>query len=138
MSRAFGDFDYKCNDTLGVAEQAVVPIADVRVHTRNPETDVCLVLACDGIWDVMENQEVVDFVQNQVAIKSDTSPDSLLPDVADVLLHECLGRESRDNMSAILVSLRPINNNNTNIDNNAAASSSTLMPPKALDFGSAK
>uniref|UniRef100_A0A7S4AI21 PPM-type phosphatase domain-containing protein n=1 Tax=Pseudo-nitzschia australis TaxID=44445 RepID=A0A7S4AI21_9STRA len=138
VSRAFGDFDYKCNDTLGVAEQAVVPIADVRVHTRNPETDVCLVLACDGIWDVMENQEVVDFVQNQVAIKSDTSPDSLLPDVADVLLHECLGRESRDNMSAILVSLRPINNNNTNIDNNAAASSSTLMPPKALDFGSAK
>eukprot|EP00536_Pseudo-nitzschia_multiseries_P006378 jgi/Psemu1/286428/fgenesh1_pg.134_\ len=135
VSRAFGDFDYKANDNLGETEQAVVPIADVKVHTRNAETDLYLVLACDGIWDVMDNQDVVDFLQTHLNAnsnsKSDTSSESLLPDVADVLLHECLGRESRDNLSAIVVSLQPnISSSNSNI------TTPESMPPKALDFGS--
>jgi len=133
VSRAFGDFDYKANENLGETEQAVVPVADVRVHTRNPDTDLFLVLACDGIWDVMENQDVVDFVQAQLKNKSEhTSADSLLPDVADVLLHECLGRESRDNLSAILVSLQQQQ------QPGGGASTPAPMPPKALDFGSPK
>lgn len=126
VSRAFGDFDYKANKTLGELEQAVIPIADVKVYTRVLAKDLYLVLACDGIWDVMQNHEVVDFVQEQVEIKSGTSPDSLLPDVADVLINECLRRESRDNMSAIVISLQADNNSRN----------STNMPPKALDFGS--
>lgn len=133
VSRAFGDFDYKANKTLSELEQAVIPLADVTVHTRRPESDLYMVLACDGIWDVMENDEVIDLVRTQVRVKADTSEDSLLPDVADVLLQECLGKDSRDNMSAILVSLQTNNNNNTTVNND-----NDTISPKTLDFGSPK
>ena len=129
VSRAFGDFDYKANNTLSELEQAVIPLADVTVHTRCPDSDLYMVLACDGIWDVMENYEVTELVRTQVKVKAEYSRDSLLPDVADVLLQECLGKDSRDNMSAILVSLQSKNDITVNNDNDTIA-------PKTLDFGS--
>jgi len=132
VSRAFGDFDYKANKTLGEAEQAVVPLADVVVHTRNQSNDLYLVLACDGIWDVLDNASVIELVRTQSALKEATSGDSLLPDVADVLLQECLSKESRDNLSAILVSLGPSSESTINHSNETEDSD---MPPKTLDFG---
>jgi len=129
VSRAFGDFDYKMNTQLSEVEQAVIPLADITVHRRRPGSDLYLLLACDGIWDVMGNEEVIDYVQAQMNAKADTSGTSLLPDVADVLLQECLHKESRDNMTAILVCLQPGNNTTNNTD---------TMAPKALDFGSPK
>ena len=130
VSRAFGDFDYKANKQLSELEQAVIPLADVIVHTRKPNNDLYLVLACDGIWDVMENDDVIDVIERQVKIKSEISPESLLPDVADVLLQECLGKDSRDNMSAIVVSLQP----NRIIEKKNDAEDA--FTPKTLDFGS--
>jgi len=129
LSRAFGDFDYKCNTELAENEQAVIPIADVQVHKRDPRNDLLLVLACDGVYDVMNNQEVMDYVHHQVEIKSKALSETLLPDIADALLMECLKRGSRDNMSAILVSLQP---------SLTSASSPTNMAPKMLDFESPK
>jgi len=128
VSRAFGDFDYKANNQLQASEQSVIPIAEVRVHKRDPKKDIFLFLACDGIWDVMENHEVMDFVQRQMKIKSETSFNTILPDVADVLLQQCLHRESRDNMSCILINLQPGPN----------TSPAPHMPPKALNFESPK
>ena len=31
-----------------------------------PDDDAFLVMACDGLWDVMTNQEVVDFVVSRL------------------------------------------------------------------------
>eukprot|EP00531_Pseudo-nitzschia_arenysensis_P009678 CAMPEP_0116147886 /NCGR_PEP_ID=MMETSP0329-20121206/18021_1 /TAXON_ID=697910 /ORGANISM="Pseudo-nitzschia arenysensis, Strain B593" /LENGTH=706 /DNA_ID=CAMNT_0003643899 /DNA_START=98 /DNA_END=2218 /DNA_ORIENTATION=+ len=131
VSRAFGDFDYKANTTLSEVEQAIIPLAEVKIHTRNDD-DLYLVLACDGIWDVMNNEQAIEVVQQQVEIKTKYSPDSLLPDVADGLLQECLEKESRDNLSAIVVSL------NSSKATTTAASNETneTFQPKALDFGS--
>ena len=127
VSRSFGDFDYKANDQLQASDQSVISIAEVRVHQRDPSKDLFLFLACDGIWDVMKNHEVMDFVQQQIEIKAETSFNTILPDVADVLLQECLRRESRDNMSCILINLQPRPNTTT-------MSSHSSMAPKALHF----
>lgn len=40
-------------------DQKVSPIPDIILQTRNPEQDEFVVVACDGIWDVMSNQECV-------------------------------------------------------------------------------
>lgn len=60
MSRSFGDFYMKQNSHLPPEKQAVIAVPEVMTHTRGP-SDAFLVLACDGIYDVMTNQEVVDF-----------------------------------------------------------------------------
>ena len=45
---------------------AAVP--DVTVTNLTPDFEFIL-LACDGIWDVLTNQEVVDFVRTRIASK---------------------------------------------------------------------
>lgn len=58
MSRALGDFRYKRNTALKVHEFPVICYPDVAVHRRSGRKDEVLVLACDGVWDVMTNSEV--------------------------------------------------------------------------------
>ena len=66
VSRAFGDFEYKANTELAADEQAVVAVPEIQSHVRDADRDMYLVLACDGVWDVMSNQEVGDFVVKHV------------------------------------------------------------------------
>lgn len=56
-----------------------------------------LVLACDGIWDVMSNPEVAEFLMARPMASQDD-----LKKAAEALLEECLTRGSRDNMSVVL------------------------------------
>jgi serine/threonine protein phosphatase PrpC len=109
VARAYGDFDYKTNEDLGPEAQAVTCVPDVVVHRREQDQDQFLVLACDGIWDVMSNEDVHDFVKNEVE-KMGENPlevDALLPEIGDALLDKCLEKGSLDNMSAMVVSLKP-------------------------------
>jgi protein phosphatase PTC2/3 len=109
VSRAFGDFEYKANDKLGPEGQAVSCIPDVIVHQRD-EKDTFLILATDGVWDVMSNEDVKDLVveQQQVKIKTRTGvADTLLSDVGETLLDTCYRKGAWDNMSTIVVSLSP-------------------------------
>ncbi|XP_002741378.3 putative protein phosphatase 2C T23F11.1, partial [Saccoglossus kowalevskii] len=66
LSRALGDFVFKKNDKKKAEEQIVTAVPDVIVKdiTDNHEF---VVLACDGIWDVLSNQEVIDFVRTRIA-----------------------------------------------------------------------
>lgn len=116
-SRAFGDFEYKTNKDLPADQQAVVAVPDVIVRPRSND-DLYLIVACDGIWDVMSPQEVGDFVLQHMPKEPDQSKVALV-DVADKLLHECLNAGSRDNMSAVVV---------------AFGDASELPPRKVLDF----
>lgn len=63
MSRAIGDFRYKLNPNLPFHEQLVIPVPDISVHERNRKNDYVLVVACDGVWDAMSNDEAAVFTQ---------------------------------------------------------------------------
>ncbi|CAN0484209.1 unnamed protein product, partial [Hapterophycus canaliculatus] len=54
VSRALGDFQYK-DDHLPVEECKVSPAPETRSVPRSPK-DEFLIVACDGIWDVMSNE----------------------------------------------------------------------------------
>ena len=69
--------------------------------------DFFFVLACDGVWDVMSNQDVVDFVSRQ--LREARTP----ADAAANLLDACLASNPRDtkgigcdNMTAIIICLK--------------------------------
>ncbi|KHN82547.1 Protein phosphatase 1A [Toxocara canis] len=97
VSRALGDFEYKAVPGLNVTQQLVSPEPDVYPIERDPKDDEFLLLACDGIYDVMDNRELCDFVQSRLRITDDLSS------VANQVLDACLSKGSRDNMTVILV-----------------------------------
>lgn len=66
LSRAIGDHSYKMNKDLSDREQMITALPDVRKLTINPTEDEFMVLACDGIWNFMSSQEVVDFVKERL------------------------------------------------------------------------
>ncbi|XP_065833467.1 protein phosphatase 1A-like isoform X2 [Oscarella lobularis] len=99
LSRGLGDKSFKMNRTLGQTEQMVSPVPVVDVRERRDD-DQFVIIACDGIWDVMENQEAVDFVAKRMQIVDD------LTKVASDMVDECLYRGSKDNMTVIIVAFQ--------------------------------
>lgn len=96
VSRALGDFDYKRCTDLKPNEQLVSPEPDISVNERDGN-DEFLFLACDGIFDVMTNEEVIAYISRQLTLTDN------LAEICSNLLDLCLHKNSRDNMSAILV-----------------------------------
>jgi len=62
VSRALGDFVYKRCEAVSAEHQAVTAFPEIIGVGRQRDKDQFIVLACDGIWDVMSSQEVVDKV----------------------------------------------------------------------------
>ncbi len=54
MTRSIGDRNAK---TVGVIATPIV----TQIHI-NDNSISCLIMASDGVWDVMSNQEVVEFI----------------------------------------------------------------------------
>jgi serine/threonine protein phosphatase PrpC len=112
VARAFGDYDYKSNEDLSPARQAVVCTPDIVVRDRDSE-DMFLILACDGVWDVMSNDDVGLFVTKAVTAVTASLPEEegdpvdagVLASVGDSLLDHCLKQGSTDNMSVLIVAL---------------------------------
>jgi protein phosphatase 1B len=98
VSRALGDYVYKVSPSLPAEAQQVSPEPEVKVVARDAAADQFLVLACDGIWDVMTNEEVAAWIVGQVGEGVES-----LTELAELLLDECLARGSRDNMSVVIV-----------------------------------
>lgn len=83
VSRALGDFEYKNVEGRGPCEQLVSPEPEIFVRDRE-ENDEFLVLACDGIWDVMSNEELCEFIRYRLKITDD------LESIASDVINTCL------------------------------------------------
>ncbi|KAI5478743.1 hypothetical protein MNV49_004668 [Pseudohyphozyma bogoriensis] len=105
LSRALGDFEFKQNTSLDAEHQIVTADPDVIVHEPTPE-DEFLVIACDGIWDVLSSQQVIDFVRLSI---SERKP---LDKICEDLMDRCLAPDSDwggvgcDNMTALIVAIK--------------------------------
>ncbi|CAF4551158.1 unnamed protein product, partial [Rotaria sp. Silwood1] len=65
LSRAIGDHAYKKTPKLPPEEQAITALPDIRTLTLENQ-DEFMVIACDGIWNFMSSQDVVDFVRGRL------------------------------------------------------------------------
>lgn len=100
VSRAFGDFQYKTRSDLHPAEQKVSPQPDLEIHERSHEEDDVLILACDGVWDVLTSEAAVDFVRD-LFLQGEHNVGL----VAEELIDVALDQGSRDNISAVVARL---------------------------------
>ncbi|CAI4230437.1 unnamed protein product [Auanema sp. JU1783] len=102
LSRALGDFWFKKNEKMPPEEQIVTAYPEV-IKDELTEDHEFMVLACDGIWDVMSNQEVVDFIRERLADKRDPQT------ICEELLTRCLAPDCQmgglgcDNMTVVIV-----------------------------------
>lgn len=101
LSRAFGDFHYKGNEQLPAEQQIVSPFPEVKSIELNDDVDFIL-LACDGIWDVLSSEEVVEFVISRLE-------QSMEPGlICEQLTTRCLATDYElvigcDNMTVLLI-----------------------------------
>ncbi|EEA07283.1 protein phosphatase 2C, putative [Cryptosporidium muris RN66] len=68
MSRTLGDLQYKNDETLKPEEQKITAFPDIRIIPLTTEDEFCI-LACDGIWDVVDNQLCVDIVRKKMILQ---------------------------------------------------------------------
>jgi len=87
LSRALGDFEFKQKSALSPEKQAITADPDVTVHDITGE-DEFIVLACDGIWECLSSQQVVDFVRLKV------SEGHALSDIVEMLCDHCLAPDN--------------------------------------------
>ncbi|KAG8636198.1 protein phosphatase 2C 56 [Manihot esculenta] len=100
MSRAIGD---------RYLRPWIIPVPEITFMTRTDE-DECLILASDGLWDVMTNEEVGDVARRllrrwrRTMVSDEISPAQA---VADNLTEIAYSKNSYDNISIVVVDLKP-------------------------------
>ena len=105
LSRAIGDLEYKRSKTLPAHEQIVTAHPEITV-TELKEGDEFLIIACDGIWDVLTSQQTVDYVRQRI------DADVPLSKICEQLADECMAPDTKgtgigcDNMSVVIVLLK--------------------------------
>lgn len=99
VSRALGDFSYKTRPDLDPREQKITCFPDVTIHERTEGDDV-LILACDGLWDVMSSEEAVNTARRIFA-----SGETSMVKIAEEMLDLALDKGSKDNISAVVARL---------------------------------
>jgi protein phosphatase 2C family protein 2/3 len=105
VSRAIGDFDFKDRPDLPWTDQAVTAKPDI-TEIEMTRDDSFIVIACDGIWEVLSNEEVCQFVRESLAATNDD-----VGLVCEMLLDKCLAPVAPglgcDNMTAVIVKFSP-------------------------------
>ncbi|XP_075169983.1 putative protein phosphatase CG10417 [Haematobia irritans] len=107
LSRALGDHAYKMTPNLPAEEQMISALPDIKKLIITPE-DEFMVLACDGIWNYMTSEEVVEFVR--LRLKDETKK---MSEICEELFDACLAPNTLgdgtgcDNMTAVIVRFKP-------------------------------
>ncbi|XP_047322868.1 probable protein phosphatase 2C 6 [Impatiens glandulifera] len=107
MSRSIGDRYLK---------PWIIPDPEVMFIPRTKDDD-CLILASDGLWDVMTNEEVVDLARKRIIVwhkkNGTTLPsergegiDPASQAAAEYLCNRALQKGSKDNITVIVVDLK--------------------------------
>jgi len=88
VSRAIGDISLK---------EVVIPDPAIKEEKRTEE-DEFVVLASDGLWDVMKYQEVCDFIKEQLQTSTRKA-------ISQLVLDEALKRKTNDNCTVMIIFL---------------------------------
>eukprot|EP00088_Acartia_fossae_P059463 TRINITY_DN7062_c0_g1_i2.p1 TRINITY_DN7062_c0_g1~~TRINITY_DN7062_c0_g1_i2.p1 ORF type:complete len:448 (-),score=184.56 TRINITY_DN7062_c0_g1_i2:731-1882(-) len=109
LSRAIGDHAYKQNKTLPLKDQMISSQPDIKELDIDPVKDSWMILACDGIWNSMSSEEVVQFVNERIQ----GTDEGKLSSICEELFDHCLADDTLgdgtgcDNMTAVIVKFKP-------------------------------
>lgn len=94
-SRALGAFKYKADEAKPAEKQKVSSVPDI--YEWEAKRGDLLILACDGVWDELSNQQVVD----DVCKASEGDLKAALTKVLEL----CIKKDAEDNMTLMAMEL---------------------------------
>lgn len=100
LSRALGDFKFKQNKKIKAERQIVTAYPDVEVHEIDENWNFIL-LASDGIWDVLSNDDVVKLCLKKM--EQQIPPEQICEEIMTECLSPDLLMTGTDNMTIVLV-----------------------------------
>ena len=109
VSRAFGDIQAK-DEKFGGNKTVIIALPDI-TEINLDDNYSFIVLGCDGIFDVLKNEELlkcVDIVLKEKGMKDyidDKDIHQLCGDFTDMIIKSALARYSLDNLSCIFIGL---------------------------------
>jgi serine/threonine protein phosphatase PrpC len=115
VTRAFGDPEFKVGPNVPRGTLIATPEIFREMITEEHEF---LILACDGLWDVMSNQEAVDHVGRALGHNMVSAQQA-----AESLVDMAIDRNSNDDITAVVVPFRPF-----------AFDASRIRKPIVFDF----
>ena len=84
MSRSFGDYHFKKQTIFNQIEQIVIAKPDIYVYERLNEKDEFLILASDGIWDVITNEEIQHYINYRLKMTQN------LAEICEDIVNACV------------------------------------------------
>lgn len=110
---------YPCYDFSGdrYLKPWIIPEPEVMFLPRAKD-DECLILASDGLWDVMTNEEACDLARRRILMwhkkngispaseREEGSADPAAQAAAEYLSNRALQKGSKDNITVIVVDLK--------------------------------
>ena len=102
VSRTIGDVELK-TEKYGGKKGIIIPNPDITIH-NNLGGAKYIVLGCDGIFDVLSNEEIAAMF---IEAKENTDNKEHFCDVvADMIIKGAMIKESFDNVSCVVVELK--------------------------------
>lgn len=85
LSRSLGDLEYKQNTKIPPEEQMITAYPDVVVDNLTSECSF-IVIACDGIWDCLTNQEACDFISERLKKNPNCKLSRIIEEMFDLIV----------------------------------------------------
>ena len=109
VSRTFGDIEAK-NEKFGGNKNVVVALPDITEIELNEDFNL-IILGCDGIFDVLSNEEILECVKIVLKEKGIKNIDNniniseLCGNFAEMIIKASLAKDSFDNVSCIVIAI---------------------------------
>jgi protein phosphatase 2C family protein 2/3 len=109
VSRTFGDIEAK-DEKFGGNKNVVVALPDITEIELNEDFNL-IVLGCDGIFDVLSNEEILECIKivlkekNINEINEETNISELCGEFAGMIIKSALAKDSFDNVSCIVIAI---------------------------------
>ena len=113
VSRTIGDMQAKI-EKYGGKRGVIIAVPDINFFEMNNKFEF-LIIGCDGIFDVLSNDDIVDCYKLAVKNYGDREIGKFCGKFAEIIIKMAMSKESYDNVSCIVV---VFNVNNINCHNN--------------------
>ena len=103
VSRTFGDIEAK-DEKFGGMKNVVCALPDITEIELNDDFSF-IVIGCDGIFDVLSNEELVECVKIVLNEKNNLDVNLICKECSNLIIKSSLAKDSFDNVSCIFIAL---------------------------------